>query len=472
MKKRLICILLVAVMTMSMIATTAFAAESPEQNKKEIYTYLTGTMGLNTAAACGIMSNIYHETGFRVDIYDASGGYYGMFMYYSGLSSQLFSWCDENGYDHRTINGQLTFFNYLMKKSYSSLLTKLQNVSNTADGAYSAADMFCREFERPANASAQGVRRGTYASGTLFPEYASGKVDTSVNTGNTGSTGSTGNSVTAVSYTAYVTATTLNVRGGAGVGYSIQDVLECGDAVSVVGESGNWAKLSSGGWVSRNYLSKTAPSGSSNGSTTYTVNASGGLNVRSGAGTEYSVVKTISNGASVTIVSKSGNWGQLSSGGWVSMDYLTTGSGSSSSSTNTSGAAYTVNASGGLNVRSGAGTGNDVVNYLSNGTAVTVVSTSKDASGTTWAKLSIGGWVSMNYLTTGNSGSTSSTGNTYTVEASGGLNVRSGAGTGCNVVNMLSNGASVTVVSTTKDASGTTWGKLSSGGWVSMEYLK
>ena len=467
MKKRLICILLVVVMAIGLFATTVSAEESIEQNKKEIYTYLTGTMGLNTAAACGIMANIYYETTFRVDIWNASGTHYGMFMYYSGLHSQLFDWCEENGYDYRTCEGQLKFFNHLMKKSYSSTLSKLQNVANTADGAYSAADIFCREFERPANASAQGAKRGSYASGTLFPAYASGASNSAGSSGSSSNSGSS--NVKTVNYTAYVTATTLNVRSGAGTGYGIQDVLNYGDAVNVVAESGNWGKLSSGGWASLNYLSKTAPtsSGSASG-TTYKVNASGGLNVRSGAGTDYEVVKTINNGASVTIVAKSGNWGQLSSGGWVCMDYLSSGSGNSNNSSST-GNSYTVNASGGLNVRSGAGTGYAVTKTLDNGASVTIVETAKDASGNTWGKLSSGGWVCMDYLS---SGSANASGKTYTVDATGGLNVRSGAGSDNAVVKTLNDGASVTIVETAKDASGTTWGQLSSGGWVSMDYLK
>lgn len=155
-----------------MIVVSASAVESPSANEAEIYTYLTSEMGLNTAAACGIMANIYYETNFTADI--SVSGYYGLFMYWSGLANELFTWCGNNGYDYTTVHGQMKFFDYKMESAYQSLLGTLRGLSNTADSAYSAADMFCRQFERPANASYEANKRGVYASGTLFPKYANG----------------------------------------------------------------------------------------------------------------------------------------------------------------------------------------------------------------------------------------------------------------------------------------------------------
>ena len=51
------------------------------------------------------------------------------------------------------------------------------------------------------------------------------------------------------------------------------------------------------------------------------------------------------------------------------------------------------------------------------------------------------------------------------------LNVRSGAGLDKDVVSSLWKGAQVTVVATAQDSAGQSWGQLSSGGWVSMEWL-
>ena len=444
-----------------MIVVSASAVESPSANEAEIYTYLTSEMGLNTAAACGIMANIYYETNFTADI--SVSGYYGLFMYWSGLANELFTWCGNNGYDYTTVHGQMKFFDYKMESAYQSLLGTLRGLSNTADSAYSAADMFCRQFERPANASYEANKRGVYASGTLFPKYANG----------TGG-GSDAPVETPVNYTAYVTADVLSVRTGPGTGYSIVNSLLYGSSVSVVAESDGWCKLSSGNWVSGTYLSTTPVSsnGSNDVGSTYYVTASA-LNVRSSAGTDSSIISCLYNGSSITIVaeeidSSGSTWCQLSSGGWVSKEYLsasaTSGSGSSGSSSN---ATHYVTASA-LNVRSDAGTDSSVISCLYNGSGITVVAEDTDSNGDVWCQLPSGGWVSKEYLSTSPSGGSS--GSTYEVTASA-LNVRSGAGMANTVINCLWKGSEVTIVDTAYDADGQSWGQLSSGGWVSMEYL-
>ena len=158
--------------------------------------------------------------------------------------------------------------------------------------------------------------------------------------------------------------------------------------------------------------SSSTGSSSSSSTTTQsgTVKVNGGLNVRSGAGTGYSVIGSLSNGSKVEIVETSGTWYKIKYGsgyGYVSKDYITvsssssgnsssssTGSSSSSSTTIQSG---TVKVNGGLNVRSGAGTGYSVIGSLNNGSKVEIVETSG-----TWYKIKYGsgyGYVSKDYIT-------------------------------------------------------------------------
>lgn len=55
-----------------------------------------------------------------------------------------------------------------------------------------------------------------------------------------------------------VTASTLNVRSGAGVNYAITDTVKQGDAFTVIKEHSNgWVQFKSGGWVNGRYLKKT-----------------------------------------------------------------------------------------------------------------------------------------------------------------------------------------------------------------------
>lgn len=54
----------------------------------------------------------------------------------------------------------------------------------------------------------------------------------------------------------------------------------------------------------------------------YKVNAKSGLNVRRGPGKGYSVVKTLKNGAKVTVYETKNGWGRIGSSQWCSMSYL------------------------------------------------------------------------------------------------------------------------------------------------------
>ncbi|MEG0856344.1 MAG: SH3 domain-containing protein [Terrisporobacter sp.] len=197
------------------------------------------------------------------------------------------------------------------------------------------------------------------------------------------------------------------------------------------------------------------------------------VNFRTGPGTKYSSMTVIPKGKKVTYLGKSGGWIKAkynSKTGYISDDYLTSGS-SSSSSTSTSTKYVTTSA--GLNVRKGPSTSYAKVGKLSKGTKVSVSSTSKG-----WSKItsgSIKGYVSNDYLSSkkpstsndNNSSSTSTT--TKYVNTSSGLNVRKGAGTNYAKVGNLSKGTKVSVSSTSKG-----WSKITSGnikGYVSSEYL-
>lgn len=54
----------------------------------------------------------------------------------------------------------------------------------------------------------------------------------------------------------------------------------------------------------------------------YTVKVNSVLNVRAGAGMNYSIVGKLKNGTKVTVYETKGSWGRIGSGKWVSMNYL------------------------------------------------------------------------------------------------------------------------------------------------------
>ncbi len=110
-----------------------------------------------------------------------------------------------------------------------------------------------------------------------------------------------------------INTSVLNVRSGAGTNYAIIGKLYKGNSIDILSSSNGWykVKLSNGstGWVSSQYVDKnsTSQGSSSNFEDTSiagkigTVNTSS-LNVRSGAGTSYSIIGSLSKGSTVVLL--------------------------------------------------------------------------------------------------------------------------------------------------------------------------
>lgn len=132
-----------------------------------------------------------------------------------------------------------------------------------------------------------------------------------------------------------------------------------------------------------------ADSGSTAGKITTTSSA---LNVRSGAGSSYSIIAGISRGSYITLISKTGSWWKVeySSGqyGYCSDEYIT-------SVISTAG--YVNTASTSLNVRTGAGASYSIQGVIPRGTSVLILS---EANG--WSKILYNGtqtgYVSSSYI--------------------------------------------------------------------------
>ncbi len=139
--------------------------------EKRVYLFLTGELGLNTAAACGVLANIEKESSFRVTAASYDGGY-GLVQWTGGRNTRLKNWTKENGYDYKTLEGQLWYFKYELEGSYKKILTYLKGVSNTPAGAYDAGYYFCYNFEIPANRATRSIQRGNLAKDSYWQKYA------------------------------------------------------------------------------------------------------------------------------------------------------------------------------------------------------------------------------------------------------------------------------------------------------------
>lgn len=144
------------------------------ENEKTIYDFLKNELGLNTAAACGVLANIQSESSFQptasvLDVNDKIS--YGICQWNGVRFDALREYCDQYGYDYKTLEGQLNYLRYELQHTEYSAFSKVKNVENTADGAYEAGYNWARYFERCS--SVYHEWRAKLARDTYWPKYSS-----------------------------------------------------------------------------------------------------------------------------------------------------------------------------------------------------------------------------------------------------------------------------------------------------------
>lgn len=297
-----------------------------------------------------------------------------------------------------------------------------------------------------------------------------------------------------VSIQGVITANGLNIRSEASSDGKIQGAYNKGDVVTILETKNGWGRTSKG-WIKMDYVDTTGSTTTNNNttnnntttnnSTTSGVTSNGSttvqlrgivvakeLNIRASASQDSERLGGYVYGDRVEILEKSGSWGRTSKG-WISLNYVY-----QDGTTGTNTAKGTITASGGLNIRSGPGTGYASVGSYAEGETVNILE-QFTYDGVTWGCTSKG-WISMKYVdvdgsnNTTNSGDTDTSTNddevTGTITANGGLRIRSGPGSDYGVVGALDYGDRVTI-QRRETVDGTTWGRIEEG-WISMDYVK
>ncbi len=154
--------------------STIFKMASLTDNEKTVYEFMKNEMGLNTAAACGVLANIQAESSFRptaevLDVNDKIS--YGICQWNGVRFDALREYCSQYGYDYQTLEGQLNYLRYELEHTEASAFSKVKHVQNTADGAYEAGYNWARYFERCA--SIYHESRGKSARDAYWPKYSS-----------------------------------------------------------------------------------------------------------------------------------------------------------------------------------------------------------------------------------------------------------------------------------------------------------
>ncbi len=141
------------------------------ENAMTIFYFLIDDMGLHTAAAVGILANIFCESSFRYDALGDNGTSYGICQWHAGRWEKLKSFCDSHGLDWHTLGGQLAYLKYETEQDFPRTMAAIRDTSNDADGAYRSAYLWCKNFEVPADTLAMSDRRGNIARDTFWPLY-------------------------------------------------------------------------------------------------------------------------------------------------------------------------------------------------------------------------------------------------------------------------------------------------------------
>ena len=119
-----------------------------------------------------------------------------------------------------------------------------------------------------------------------------------------------------------ITGNSVNFRTGPSTNYSSIGKLNKGDKVEYLGDSGSWAKVKHDdkiGYVYGSYVEDYTSS------TEIRYVTATSLNVRSGAGTGYSVIGKLTKGSKVEVISISNGWSKINyngTTGYVSSSYL------------------------------------------------------------------------------------------------------------------------------------------------------
>lgn len=279
----------------------------------------------------------------------------------------------------------------------------------------------------------------------------------------------------------------LRVRSGPGTSYSVVGYLKPQQKVEILEQSTvgsmKWGKIAEG-WISMDYVILDSNSSSNNNSsaTVWTGKViADELLIRSGPGTNYSILGYLTEGTAVTVTEKKNGgaleWGKIDRG-WICLNYVqlngnvtTTPSTPSTPTTPTTTVTGYANVQDWLRIRTGPGTNYAVAGYLGPREKVTITER-KTVGGVEWGKIA-NGWVSMDYIVLESTGGTTTTPAqpvTKTIVADC-LRVRQAAGTSNTIVGFLYYGTKVQVLETKTLSNGEVWGRINSG-WISMDYAK
>ena len=150
------------------VAVHGYPVGDLTENEKDVYVYLRKELGLNKAAASGVLANVYFESNFSSVAVGDGGTSLGLCQWHLGRCKSLMSWCNANDVDYRSVEGQLGYLDYELNNIYKDVFGYLLGVPDTAEGAYRAGYYFCMYYESPSDTKTRSEARGTMAKNSYY----------------------------------------------------------------------------------------------------------------------------------------------------------------------------------------------------------------------------------------------------------------------------------------------------------------
>ncbi|MGE7877247.1 SH3 domain-containing protein [Peribacillus muralis] len=209
-----------------------------------------------------------------------------------------------------------------------------------------------------------------------------------------------------------VTSNVVNVREGAGLSFPIVKKLAKGESYPIIKEEGDWFEIridsNETGWVANWLVERKSDSSFTKKGSGQGIITGSSVRVRTGPGTTFQTVGSLTKGTAVDIIEKNQNWTKIKTAdfeGWVASDYLKTESASGSADkkdedikkeADTESVKTGVTLVDRLNVRSEPSKNSSTLGKLNKNTSVTVLRMENE-----WAEIDFQGgkgWIAESYI--------------------------------------------------------------------------
>jgi len=146
--------------------------EYPPRADRQVLNYLRTEVGLNRAAAIGVLTNMLCASGLDPAAESTGGETFGLCSWCGPRREALETFCAENAYPLTALESQLAFVKYELTHDYAAVLETVLSCPDSPAGCSEAAQRWCELYENPPAPEEALLRAGLakHAYSTRFKE--------------------------------------------------------------------------------------------------------------------------------------------------------------------------------------------------------------------------------------------------------------------------------------------------------------